>query len=372
MRPIVLSSGVFIQFGGYALPDADGDAGQVLTTDGAGNVTWEDVTATAAGSDRQVQFNDSGSLGAGALLTITTDSSIAGQHAILGLDSGETGGLFELESVGSDHVVLRHASAIYFESGSGAYWCTDSEVQYMQVSYDDADPYSASLVLTAPGGSTQTLLLQADEDALRGRLKAPENVLQLWGKDSIEFAIDGDVLGNFGTGAFQLGSADGDCQLSFYDSAGMQTAGVLYPVNSSSDLLLQLPAYWNFHVRGASIKITDDAQYSTSWINHNITGSDPYYASLNFTMGSLSMLTLEEETSKAQFSEGINLAFGTSTGSMIGSAPAELLGFWGATPVSQPAFISDPTGGGTEDSEARTAINAILDLLASTGLMAAS
>lgn len=36
------------------------------------------------------------------------------------------------------------------------------------------------------------------------------------------------------------------------------------------------------------------------------------------------------------------------------------------------AFIADPTAGGTQDAEARTAINAILDLLIAQGLMAAS
>lgn len=36
------------------------------------------------------------------------------------------------------------------------------------------------------------------------------------------------------------------------------------------------------------------------------------------------------------------------------------------------ALIADPTGGGTQDAEARTAINAILDALDAVGIMAAS
>lgn len=47
------------------------------------------------------------------------------------------------------------------------------------------------------------------------------------------------------------------------------------------------------------------------------------------------------------------------------------LGFFSASPVGQQANIADPTGGGTEDAEARAAINAILDLLQAFGLMAA-
>ena len=37
---------------------------------------------------------------------------------------------------------------------------------------------------------------------------------------------------------------------------------------------------------------------------------------------------------------------------------------------TQIAYIADPSGGSTQDAEARTAINAILDLLESHGLMA--
>lgn len=49
------------------------------------------------------------------------------------------------------------------------------------------------------------------------------------------------------------------------------------------------------------------------------------------------------------------------------------LAVWGVTPpASQPAKINDPSGGTTVDSEARTAINSILDVLEGAGLSAAS
>jgi hypothetical protein len=64
---------------------------------------------------------------------------------------------------------------------------------------------------------------------------------------------------------------------------------------------------------------------------------------------------------------------GTGTalrGIKIGSATSSLLGFYGATPVDQPATVADPAGGGTVDTEARTAINAIIDRLQELGLIA--
>jgi len=51
-------------------------------------------------------------------------------------------------------------------------------------------------------------------------------------------------------------------------------------------------------------------------------------------------------------------------------ASSNNLGFYGVTPTAQASLISDPSGGGTQDAEARTAINAILDLLENVGLMA--
>ena len=63
-------------------------------------------------------------------------------------------------------------------------------------------------------------------------------------------------------------------------------------------------------------------------------------------------------------------AGGTLRGLRIGGATTSLLGFYGATPVDQPATITDPTGGGTIDTEARTAINTIIDRLQELGLIA--
>jgi len=62
---------------------------------------------------------------------------------------------------------------------------------------------------------------------------------------------------------------------------------------------------------------------------------------------------------------------GTSLrGIKIGSATSSLLGFYGVTPVDQPATVADPAGGGTVDTEARAAINAIIDRLQELGLIA--
>ena len=73
-----------------------------------------------------------------------------------------------------------------------------------------------------------------------------------------------------------------------------------------------------------------------------------------------------------RFASGMDIILNTGTGTKIGTGTTQKLGFWNATAVVQPVHIVDPTGGGTVDAEARTAIDAILAQLATLGLQASS
>ena len=73
----------------FTFPTADGTNGQALVTNGSGTVSWGSVSASPAGSDTQVQFNDGGSFGGDAGLTYnkTTDTlTLAGDLAVNGGD----------------------------------------------------------------------------------------------------------------------------------------------------------------------------------------------------------------------------------------------------------------------------------------------
>jgi hypothetical protein len=54
------------------------------------------------------------------------------------------------------------------------------------------------------------------------------------------------------------------------------------------------------------------------------------------------------------------------------SGTAPMIGFLGATAAVRQAHIADPTGGVVEDAEARNAIDAILVVLETFGLVATS
>ena len=70
-----------------------------------------------------------------------------------------------------------------------------------------------------------------------------------------------------------------------------------------------------------------------------------------------------------QFADGRNVQLGKTTGTKFGTATNQKLAFYNTTPVDQPATVSDPSGGGTVDTEARTAIDALIDRLQELGLI---
>ena len=70
--------------------------------------------------------------------------------------------------------------------------------------------------------------------------------------------------------------------------------------------------------------------------------------------------------------DAINIAVNTTTGTKIGTAIDQKIGFWNTAPVIQQAHIADATGGATVDAEARTAIASINALCATLGLTAAA
>lgn len=74
------------------LPTVDGDAGQFLQTNGSGITTWAASSASAGGSDTQVQYNNAGALGgiSGATSNGTTTTFSSGNFILGGATSGTT------------------------------------------------------------------------------------------------------------------------------------------------------------------------------------------------------------------------------------------------------------------------------------------
>ena len=75
-------------------------------------------------------------------------------------------------------------------------------------------------------------------------------------------------------------------------------------------------------------------------------------------------------TGLTTWADAADLVFGTSTGTKIGTATTQKLGFYNATPIVQGASVADATGGAIIDAEARTAINALISRIEALGLIA--
>lgn len=64
-----------------------------------------------------------------------------------------------------------------------------------------------------------------------------------------------------------------------------------------------------------------------------------------------------------QIADGKKIQLGVTTGTVIGTAITQKLGFFGAAPIAQNVALTYPTGGSTVDSQARASINQILNTL---------
>jgi hypothetical protein len=75
-------------------------------------------------------------------------------------------------------------------------------------------------------------------------------------------------------------------------------------------------------------------------------------------------------TGTQTYADAVNLVFNTTTGTKIGTATTQKLGFYNATPIVQGASVADATGGVVIDAEARTAINTLISRIEALGLIA--
>lgn len=84
------------------------------------------------------------------------------------------------------------------------------------------------------------------------------------------------------------------------------------------------------------------------------------------TLTGTQQLSNKTFSNSATLAEAANLVTGTTTGSKIGTATTQKLGFWNATPVVQPTAVADATNG----TNVITQLNALLSRLRTIGLVA--
>ena len=95
-------------------------------------------------------------------------------------------------------------------------------------------------------------------------------------------------------------------------------------------------------------------------------------ADMTFSVATLTVTNIAATTftGSITIADAIDIVLNATTGTKIGTATTQKLGFYNAVPVVQGASVADPTGGATVDNEARTAITALISRIKTVGITA--
>ncbi len=144
----------------WKFPDSNGTSGYALTTDGSGNLSWSAATATPAGSDTQIQYNNSGAFGASANLTWTdsTETLGVGVAQISNAPQPSTPG--RLQIIMPDAVAANPNAANIIGYTGNPY--TGASAGYLDIYGPTQYLLSTDLVLVGDGVSTYTTDITVD------------------------------------------------------------------------------------------------------------------------------------------------------------------------------------------------------------------
>lgn len=181
------------------LPTTDGDAGQFLQTDGAGNTTWAASSASAGGNNTEVQYNNGGALGGitGATSNGTTLTITSGRATTDFSPSSNDGAALGTIALGFSDLHLATGAVINWANGEVTLTETDANT------------------LTLAGATT--LALGTTDITMTGSLGTTgARLTKGWFTDlEVTNAIAGSITGNAATVTVADESADTTCFLNF-------------------------------------------------------------------------------------------------------------------------------------------------------------
>jgi hypothetical protein len=140
-----------------------------------------------------------------------------------------------------------------------------------------------------------------------------------------------------------------------------------YGFTSSSTNVAQHPDILLYRTDTSNLRVSQFATRNVPSGGLQVTHLEAYNTYTSST--SYERLEIGWDNDVATINTAAGSAGGTKRGLQICSAITDLLGFFGADPVDQPATVADPSGGSTVDTEARAAIAAIIDALEELGLV---
>ncbi len=120
---------------------------------------------------------------------------------------------------------------------------------------------------------------------------------------------------------------------------------------------------------GASFTMRSGIGTGTGAVSSLIFATPTVVASGTGAQSQVTRLSLS--SAGLSFADGVcDIAFGTVTGTKIGTATTQKLAFYNSTPIVQGAAVGDASGGAVIDVEARAALNTLLARVRAYGLLA--
>lgn len=264
------------------LPSNDGDAGQVLQTDGDGVTSWVTVSASAGGADTQLQFNDGGAL-AGTAATADASNIYISSAAKLRFNDSDNSNYVAIgasDIVSSDLTYELPSSqgtvgeALLIRSVSGGdatlEWGTPPAGTTQdpggaggigEVQYNVGGTFTGEAAFTYD--QTTNLLTVDNIDASAGIVTAGQ-------LDVDNLRLDGNTISNTASTEINLDATFIDIlnntSLRFYSSGGGNYGAIKFD-NPTSDYTLTLPAT----VGAANEVLQFDATGNASFVSNTRT-----------------------------------------------------------------------------------------------------
>lgn len=276
-------------------------------------------------------YNQSGTAGFTALLVNVTETATGSGSKLL----------MDLQTGGASKFNVDHAGL----------------ATMLSLAIGGTTSYAQGAVLSLFNTSDQTTNYE------RGRLYWNSNVLTLTVDKGGTGTSRNLMLSNKGSLTMQAAAQGATLgTISLFDStgtAGAATVGVTGTgtANSGTQYALSLnPTYSQSSTAGYTVLLINPTETATGSGAHLL---------LDAQVGGVSKAKIDN-TGTITLADSANLVAGSTTGTKLGTATSQKLGFWNATPVTQPTAVADATDATTVISQ----LNALLSRLRTIGLIA--
>lgn len=203
-------------------------------------------------------------------------------------------------------------------------------------------------------------------DTLTGQLEisvaGPQLVLNRSAGSGVATTFESDTSGNLHITAYGTQAIFTNSDYSYFvmESTGSGKGGVFVCRNDTGRVL-------EFISNGSAASGTEAgvsiANLGILYDNHSagLLIEEVSYAPLIFAVYSTEVFRIKEDNVTLKFADGVNFEFNTSTGTKLGTAASQKLGFYNAAPVAQQTVTGSRAG--------NAALASLLSALAALGLI---